>query len=136
MDALRDLDDPFTLTHLFATLPAEGRYDIHRDAVATSRRLATEWQAYVVRTHALRRVFVSVKGFYYQVRGGPGVPGVWGQAVGRGLGEWVAAWGCCTCAWRGACLCVVAGCSSGQLCEGTGLGGACVGWGCDMCVRF
>ena len=32
----------------------------------TSRRLALEWQAWVVRTHALRRVFVSVKGFYFQ----------------------------------------------------------------------
>lgn len=25
-----------------------------------------EFQAYVVRAHALRKVFVSVKGFYYQ----------------------------------------------------------------------
>ena len=32
----------------------------------TSRRLALEWQAWVVRAHALRRVFVSVKGFYFQ----------------------------------------------------------------------
>jgi len=32
----------------------------------TARRLALEWQAWLVRTHALRRVFVSVKGFYLQ----------------------------------------------------------------------
>lgn len=34
--------------------------------VDTARRLALEWQAFVVRAHALRKVFVSVKGFYYQ----------------------------------------------------------------------
>ena len=35
--------------------------------VAIARQLALEWQAYVVRAHALRKVFVSVKGFYFQV---------------------------------------------------------------------
>ena len=65
-DALRDLDDPLTMLHLFATLPAEAAHDIPAKAVQMSRRLALEWQSYVVRTHALRKVFVSVKGFYYQ----------------------------------------------------------------------
>ncbi len=35
--------------------------------VRLARRLSLEWQAYVVRTHALRKVFVTVKGFNYQV---------------------------------------------------------------------
>ena len=39
-----------------------------RPQVRLARRLALDWQAYVVRTHALRKVFASVKGFYYQVR--------------------------------------------------------------------
>lgn len=30
-------------------------------------RLAHEWQAFVSRTHKLRKTFVSVKGIYYQV---------------------------------------------------------------------
>ncbi len=66
VDALRDLDDPLTLVHLFATLPAEDAHKIPAKAVATSRRLVLEWQAWVVRTAALRRTFVSVKGFYFQ----------------------------------------------------------------------
>ena len=41
--------------------------------VQLARRLALEWQAWVVRAHALRKVFVSVKGYYYQaeVQGQP-----------------------------------------------------------------
>lgn len=66
VDALRDLDDALTMIHLFATLPAAHRHKIPGSAVATSRRLALEWQAYVVRTNSLRKTFVSVKGFYYQ----------------------------------------------------------------------
>ena len=54
------------MLHLFATLPAEAAHKIPAKAGQTSRRLALEWQSYVVRTHALRKVFVSVKGFYYQ----------------------------------------------------------------------
>lgn len=30
-------------------------------------RLSHEWQAYISQTHKLRKVFVSVKGIYYQV---------------------------------------------------------------------
>ena len=66
VDTLRDLDDPLTLTHLFATLPAESTHDIPAKVVANAKRLSMEFQAYVVRAHALRKVFVSVKGFYYQ----------------------------------------------------------------------
>lgn len=66
MDALRELDDPLTLIHLFATLPAEQNHGIPERAVARARRLALEWQSYCVRTSSLRKVFISVKGFYYQ----------------------------------------------------------------------
>lgn len=74
IDALRDLDDPLTLIHLFAVLPADSTHGIPSDSVHLSRRLALEWQAWVVRAKALRKVFVSVKGYYYQAE-------VQGQAV-------------------------------------------------------
>ena len=66
IDALRNLDDPLTLVHLFAVLPSDGMKGISADRVQLSRRLVLEWQAYVVASHSLRKCFVSVKGFYYQ----------------------------------------------------------------------
>ena len=44
VDAVRDLDDPLTMVHLFATLPAEKLHGIPSKIVHTSRRLALEWQ--------------------------------------------------------------------------------------------
>ena len=41
---MRDLDDPLTMVHLFATLPAEKLHGIPPKIVHTSRRLALEWQ--------------------------------------------------------------------------------------------
>eukprot|EP00249_Psilotum_nudum_P022036 c28349_g1_i1 orf=520-2442(-) len=66
IDALRDLDDPLTMIHLFATLPADTTHKIPVECVHDCRRLSLEWQAYIVRTHSLRKTFVSVKGIYYQ----------------------------------------------------------------------
>jgi hypothetical protein len=67
--SLSDLGKPFQslqpwswpVTCRPATPPAQ--------AVTLARRLALEWGAWVVRAHALRKVFVSVKGIYFQVRG-------------------------------------------------------------------
>ncbi|KAL2631875.1 hypothetical protein R1flu_016561 [Riccia fluitans] len=66
IDAVRDMDDPLTMLHLFATLPADNVQKIPVERVQTARRLSLEWQAYVIRTHSLRKTFVSVKGIYYQ----------------------------------------------------------------------
>lgn len=67
IDALRDLDDPLTLVHLFAALPASDRLKIEVKRVHNCRKLSHEWQGYISRTHKLRKVFISVKGIYYQV---------------------------------------------------------------------
>ncbi|XP_021299098.1 pescadillo homolog [Herrania umbratica] len=66
VDALRDLDDPLTMVHLFAMLPAIDRLKIEVKRIHNCRRLCHEWQAYISRTHKLRKVFVAVKGIYYQ----------------------------------------------------------------------
>ncbi|KAE8689350.1 Pescadillo-like protein [Hibiscus syriacus] len=66
IDALRDLDDPLTMVHLFAMLPAIDRLKIEVKRIHNCRRLCHEWQAYISRTHKLRKVFVAVKGIYYQ----------------------------------------------------------------------
>ncbi len=65
-DAVRDLDDPLTLVHLFAALAADERAHIPRSATAAARALSLEWQAWVARSHALRKCFISVKGYYFQ----------------------------------------------------------------------
>ncbi|XP_024528624.1 pescadillo homolog [Selaginella moellendorffii] len=67
IDAVRDLEDPLTMIHLFATLPADTTHSVPFERVHSCRRLSLEWQAYVTRTHSLRKIFVSVKGIYYQV---------------------------------------------------------------------
>lgn len=68
IDALRDLDDALTMLHLFATLPADATLHIPAVRVHNARRLSLEWQAYVTKTNALRKTFVSVKGTYYQAQ--------------------------------------------------------------------
>ncbi|CAK9161765.1 unnamed protein product [Ilex paraguariensis] len=66
IDALRDLDDCLSMVHLFAALPAVEREKIEVKRVHNCRRLSHEWQAYISRTHKLRKTFISVKGIYYQ----------------------------------------------------------------------
>ncbi|WOL11682.1 pescadillo [Canna indica] len=66
IDALRDLDDCLTMVHLFAALPAAEGARIQVERIHNCRRLSHEWQAYITRTHSLRKTFISVKGIYYQ----------------------------------------------------------------------
>lgn len=63
-DALRDLDDALSLVVLFANLPANDH--VPAAVLANCARLATEWQFYVMRTRSLRKVFLSIKGIYFQ----------------------------------------------------------------------
>eukprot|EP00808_Paulinella_micropora_P001214 g35399.t1 len=71
LDALRDLDDALCMVHLFATLPAVPHVTTreHTPVVASqSLALCREWIHYIFRTHSLRKVFVSIKGYYYQAK--------------------------------------------------------------------
>ncbi|KAL2897375.1 Pescadillo-like protein [Bienertia sinuspersici] len=67
IDALGDLDDCLTMVHLFAALPTLQNEKVQVKHIHTCRRLSHEWQAYIARTHKLRKTFISVKGIYYQV---------------------------------------------------------------------
>jgi pescadillo protein len=73
-DALEELDDALTLVHLFAELPPMGerRRGIGRTLFKSARldncvRLRREWQFFLtMRPGCLRRVFASVRGFYFE----------------------------------------------------------------------
>lgn len=64
IDALRDLDDCLTLCFLFSTFPSLPH--IPRDQSLLCRRLTIEFLHYVIAAKALRKVFISIKGYYYQ----------------------------------------------------------------------
>ncbi|KAI0762890.1 Pescadillo N-terminus-domain-containing protein [Fomes fomentarius] len=64
VDAVRDIDDALCMTFLFASLPSDSK--VSPTLIENCARLAAEWQLYVMHTHALRKVFLSIKGVYYQ----------------------------------------------------------------------
>lgn len=68
-DALRDIDDALNMLFLFANLPATNQ--ISSKVTQEAQKLCNQWMAYVARERLLRKVFVSIKGVYYQatVRG-------------------------------------------------------------------
>ncbi|KAI7886923.1 hypothetical protein K492DRAFT_202867 [Lichtheimia hyalospora FSU 10163] len=64
VDALRDLDDAISMLFLFSKMPADNK--IKSRVVHDSQRLIAEFQAYVMKSRSLRKVFFSIKGIYYQ----------------------------------------------------------------------
>ncbi|XP_011306232.1 pescadillo homolog [Fopius arisanus] len=64
IDALRDLDDCLTLCYLFSTFPSMAH--VPRDQSALCRRLTVEFMHACIVGNYLRKVFVSIKGYYYQ----------------------------------------------------------------------
>jgi len=64
VDALRDLDDALSMIFLFAMLPQTDK--IQYDVVRKCKRLSVEFQNYVVLSNSLKKVFISIKGYYYQ----------------------------------------------------------------------
>lgn len=64
VDAVRDIDDALCMIFLFANLPATSR--ISTALIDNCTRLAAEWQLYTIHSHSLRKVFLSIKGVYYQ----------------------------------------------------------------------
>ncbi|XP_065502290.1 pescadillo homolog [Caloenas nicobarica] len=64
VDALRDLDDALSMCFLFSTFPRTGK--CHVQTIQLCRRLAVEFMNYVIASRSLRKVFLSIKGIYYQ----------------------------------------------------------------------
>ncbi|KAI0757096.1 Pescadillo N-terminus-domain-containing protein [Daedaleopsis nitida] len=64
VDAVRDIDDALCMIFLFASLPSDSK--VSPTLIENCARLAAEWQLYVMHTHSLRKVFLSIKGVYYQ----------------------------------------------------------------------
>eukprot|EP01035_Chromulina_nebulosa_P017344 gene17344-22891_t len=65
IDALRDLEDCLCMVHLFASLPSVGR--ITSETTKICKELCNHWQFYIAKNKLLEKVFVSIKGIYYQV---------------------------------------------------------------------
>ncbi|XP_056139734.1 pescadillo [Lampris incognitus] len=64
IDALRDMDDALSMCFLFSTFARTGK--CHVQTIQLCRRLTVEWMNYVITSRALRKVFLSIKGMYYQ----------------------------------------------------------------------
>lgn len=67
-DAIRELDDPVCIVALFANLPADHRVGIAPERITNCQRLLKEFHNFVAETNALKRCFVSIKGYYFQAR--------------------------------------------------------------------
>ena len=52
------------MVFLFASLPSNNH--VSPSLIANCSRLAAEWQLYVMHSRSLRKVFLSIKGIYYQ----------------------------------------------------------------------
>ncbi|XP_075441260.1 pescadillo homolog [Ascaphus truei] len=64
IDALRDVDDALSMCCLFSTFPRTGK--CHVQTIQLCRRLSVELLNYVIASRSLRKVFLSIKGIYYQ----------------------------------------------------------------------
>ncbi|XP_058492549.1 pescadillo [Solea solea] len=64
IDALRDIDDALCMCFLFSTFARTGK--CHVQTIQLCKRLTVEWMNYVVAARALTKVFLSIKGIYYQ----------------------------------------------------------------------
>lgn len=67
--ALQDLNDPLSLLALFERLgkkPVPGRTEVSVDVIQECGRIIAEWKVWAIKTHSLRKVFLSIKGVYYE----------------------------------------------------------------------
>jgi len=63
-DAIRDLEDCLCLCFLYATFPKNPKTPV--EMIELCRKLTVEFMHFVIEARALRKVFCSIKGYYYQ----------------------------------------------------------------------
>lgn len=64
LDALRDLDDPLNMLFLFANMPSTDK--VSARITKEAETLTNQWLAFVAKQRLLKKVFVSIKGIYYE----------------------------------------------------------------------
>lgn len=64
IDAIRDLEDCLCLSFLYSTFPKTHKTPVEMTSLC--KRLTTEFLHYVIEAKALRKVFCSIKGYYFQ----------------------------------------------------------------------
>lgn len=64
LDALRDLDDPLNMLFLFSNMPATDK--VSHKVTKEAEKLCNQWLAYCAKERCIKKVFVSIKGVYYQ----------------------------------------------------------------------
>jgi pescadillo protein len=64
LDALRDIDDPLNMLFLFSNMPATDK--VSHKVTKEAEKLCNQWLAYCAKERVIKKVFVSIKGVYYQ----------------------------------------------------------------------
>ena len=64
IDAVRDLDDALCMVFLFSRMAKSRK--IYQRLIESCTKLTAEFQHYCIATNAIRKVFLSIKGIYYQ----------------------------------------------------------------------
>lgn len=64
-DAVRDMDDALCMCFLFAEM-SNGHKGVRSNTLEKCRPLVDEFTQYVIKTRSLQKVFLSIKGIYYQ----------------------------------------------------------------------
>lgn len=64
LDALRDIDDPLNMLFLFSNMPATDK--VSHKVTKEAEKLCNQWLAYCAKERCIKKVFVSIKGTYYQ----------------------------------------------------------------------
>jgi len=77
--ALEDLDDCISMLALFAILPADAGRFIDTKTVHECAKLYDDFLLYITSTNRLRKVFASIKGFYFQAELPGGIALTWLQ---------------------------------------------------------